>query len=111
MAESERHVDGKTSREIRYFICSVEADAKTFGNAVRKHWSIENQLHWVLDVSFNEDLSRVRHSNAAENMSVIRHLVLNLLKLEKSCKKGLKAKRFEAALDTDYADKVLQLIY
>lgn len=111
MAESERHVDGKTSKEIRYFICSIEADAKTFGNAVRKHWSIENQLHWVLDVSFNEDLSRVRRSNAAENMSVIRHLVLNLLKLEKSCKKGLKAKRFKAALDTDYADKVLQLIY
>jgi len=62
-------------------------------------------------VSFNEDLSRVRRSNAAENMSVIRHLVLNLLKLEKRCKKGLKAKRFKAALDTDYAEKVLQLIY
>jgi len=111
MAESERHVDGKVSKEIRYFICSIDADAKVFGNAVRKHWSIENQLHWVLDVSFNEDLSRVRRSNAAENMSVIRHLVLNLLKLEKSCKKGLKAKRFKAALDTNYAEKVLQLIY
>jgi len=113
MAESERHVDGKISKEIRYFICSIDANAnaKVFGNAVRKHWSIENQLHWVLDVSFNEDLSRVRRSNAAENMSVIRHLVLNLLKLEKSCKKGLKAKRFKAALDTDYAEKVLQLIY
>ncbi|WP_157822483.1 transposase [Psychromonas sp. Urea-02u-13] len=78
---------------------------------MRKHWSIENHLHWVLDVSFNEDLSRVRRSNAAENMSVIRHLVLSLLKLEKNCKKGLKAKRFKATLDTDYADKVLQLIY
>jgi len=111
MAESERHVDGKVSKEIRYFICSIDANAKVFGNAVRKHWSIENQLHWVLDVSFNEDLSRVRRSSAAENMSVIRHLVLNLLKLEKSCKKGLKAKRFKAALDTNYAEKVLQLIY
>ena len=108
---SERHVDGKISKERRYFICSIDADAKVFGNAVRKYWNIENQLHWVLDVSFNEDLSRVRRSNAGENMSVIRHLVLNLLKLEKSCKKGLKAKRFKAALDTDYADKVLQLIY
>jgi predicted transposase YbfD/YdcC len=90
---------------------SIKADAKLFGNAVRKYWSIENQLHWVLDVSFNEDSSRVRRSNAAENISVIRHLVLNLLKLEKSCRKGLKAKRFKAALDTDYAEKVLQLIY
>ena len=111
MTESERHINGKVSKEIRYFICSIDADAKVFGNAVRKHWSIENQLHWVLDVSFNEDLSRVRRSNASENMSVIRHLVLNLLTLEKSCKKGLKAKRFKAALDTDYAEKVFELIY
>ena len=115
MAESERHVDGKISKEIRYFICSIDANAKIFGNAVRKHWNIENQLHWVLDVSFNEDLSRIRHSNAAENMSVIRLLVLNLLKLEKSCKKGLKVKCFKAALGTSYTilftPSVLQLIY
>lgn len=111
MAESERHIDGKVSREVRYFICSIKADAKVFAQAVRKHWRIENQLHWVLDVSFNEDLSRVRRENAAENMSVIRHLVLNLLKQEKSCKKGLKAKRFKAALDTNYTDKVIQLVF
>ena len=65
----------------------------------------------MLDVSFNEDLSRVRRDNAAENMAVIRHVVLNLLRQEKSCKKGLKAKRFKAALDTGYADKIIQLIY
>jgi len=111
MAESERHVNGEISREVRYFICSIKANAKAFAQAVRKHWSIENQLHWVLDVSFNEDLSRVRRTNAAENMSVIRHLVLNLLKQEKSYKKGIKAKRFKAALDTEYADKVIQLLY
>jgi predicted transposase YbfD/YdcC len=111
MAESERHINGKVSKEVRYFICSISADAKVFSQAVRKHWSIENQLHWVLDVSFNEDLSRVRRGNAAENMSVLRHLVLNLLKKETSVKKGLKAKRFKAALDTDYADKILQLVF
>jgi len=111
MAESERHINGKTSKEVRYFICSIKADAKIFAQAVRKHWSIENQLHWLLDISFNEDLSRVRRGNAAENMSVLRHLVLNLLREETSFKKGLKAKRFKAALDTDYADKVLQLVF
>ncbi len=111
MAESERYINGKVSKEVRYFICSISADAKVFSQAVRKHWSIENQLHWVLDVSFNEDLSRVRRGNAAENMSVLRHLVLNLLKKETSVKKGLKAKRFKAALDTDYADKILQLVF
>ena len=65
----------------------------------------------MLDISFNEDLSRVRRGNVAENMSVLRHLVLNLLREETSFKKGLKAKRFKAALDTDYADKVLQLVF
>ncbi len=111
MAESERHINGKFSKEVRYFICSIEADAKVFSKAVRKHWSIENQLHWVLDVSFNEDLSRVRRNNASENMSVLRHLVLNLLRQETSFKKGLKAKRFKAALDTSYTEKIIQLIY
>ena len=111
MAESERHINGKISKEIRYFICSIKADAKVFAQAVRKHWSIENQLHWVLDVSFNEDLSRVRRNNASENMSVFRHLVLNLLRQETSFKKGLKAKRFKAALDTGYTEKVLQLVF
>ena len=111
MTESERHVNGKISKDTRYFICSIDANAEVFSNAVRKHWSIENQLHWVLDVSFNEDSSRIRRSNGAENLSVIRHIVLNLLKLEKSCKKGLKAKRFKAALDTSYTEKVLKLIF
>ena len=111
MAESERHINGKVSKEVRYFICSIKADAQVFAQAVRKHWSIENQLQWVLDVSFNEDLSRVRRNNAAENMSVLRHLVLNLLRQETSLKKGLKAKCFKAALDTDYTEKTLQLIF
>ena len=109
MAESERHINGKVSKEVRYIICSIKADASVFAQAVRKHWSLENQLHWVHDVSFNEDLSRVRRNNASENMSVLRHLVLNLLRQETSFKKGLKAKRFKAALDTNYAEKSLSL--
>jgi predicted transposase YbfD/YdcC len=111
MAESERHVNAKVSKEVRYFICSIKADAKVFYQAVRKHWSIENQLHWVLDVSFNKDLSRVRRTNSSGKMSVLRPLVLNILRQETSFKKGLKAKRFKAALDTSYTEKVLQLVF
>lgn len=111
MADSERHVNGNVSKEVRYFICSIEVDANVFAQAVRKHWSIENQLHWVLDVSFNEDLSRVRRNNASENMSVLRHLVLNLLRQETSFKKGLKAKRFKAALILTMLKKSLSLFF
>ncbi len=61
--------------------------------AIRKHWCIENQLHWVLDVSFNEDASRIRKDNAPENLAIIRHIALNLLKQEKTLKVGVKNKR------------------
>ena len=111
MVESERYIDGKTTSEIRYFIRSLTADAKIFANAVRKHWAIENQLHWVLDVSFREDESRVRRDNAPENMAVFRHVVMNALRKEKTCKKGVKAKRFKATLQAEYAQKVLDGIF
>lgn len=111
MVESERYIDGKTTSEIRYFISSLTADAKVFANAVRKHWAIENQLHWVLDVSFREDESRVRRDNAPENMAVFRHVVMNALRKEKTCKKGVKAKRFKATLQAEYAQKVLDGIF
>lgn len=111
MVEAERYIDGKTSIEIRYFITSIEPDAKVFANAVRKHWSVENQLHWILDVSFREDDSRVRRDNAAENLGVFRHIAINSLRNEKTCKKGIKAKRYKAALQPDYAHVVLNGIF
>ena len=89
------------------FRSSLLADAKTFANAVRSHWSIENSLHWVLDMSFREDESRIRKNNGAENFAVVRHLALNLLKQEKTHKRGMKGKRYKAALDIEYAGKVL----
>ena len=73
--------------------------------------AIENQLHWVLDVSFREDDSRVRRDNAAENFSVFRHVAINALRNEKSCEKGIKAKRDKAILQPDYAQKVLNGIF
>ncbi len=107
MVESERHVDGNTSIEHRYYISSLENDATAFGDAVRTHWGIENSVHWVLDVAFREDESRVRIGNAPENLAVARHIALNLLKEEKSAKIGVKNKRLKAGWDNTYLAKVL----
>ena len=107
MVEGERIVGGKTTVESRYYISSLPNDASVLLNAVRSHWSIENQLHWSLDVTFNEDGSRVRSGNGAENFSVLRRMALNLLKAEKSTKRSLAGKRKDAAWDNDYLFKVL----
>lgn len=111
MVESERTVSGKTSLDTRYFITSMECDARRFGNAVREHWGIENKLHWVLDVTFREDDSRIRRDHSSENMSVFRHIVLNVLRKDTSIKKSLKAKRFKASLEPEYANKILSEIF
>jgi predicted transposase YbfD/YdcC len=107
MVETERTVGNRTSRQTRYYITSLPAEAKRIGKAIRAHWSIENQLHWSLDVSFDEDQCRVRKDNAAENLAIVRHMALNLLKQEGSCKLGIKAKRHKAAWDNEYLLKVL----
>ncbi len=107
MVEGERLVGDKTTVESRYYISSLPNDASVLLNAVRSHWSIENQLHWSLDVTFNEDGSRVRSGNGAENFSVLRRMALNLLKAEKSTKRSLAGKRKDAAWDNDYLLKVL----
>jgi len=110
IVESERHIDGKVTTEQRCFISSLNSDAKRFGKAVRGHWSIENDLHWSLDVSFNEDQSRVRKGQGAENLAVIRHIALSLLKQETSAKIGIRNKRLKVASDEEYMLKVLMSI-
>jgi predicted transposase YbfD/YdcC len=107
MVESERHIGAKVTRETRFYISSLDRDAKRFGRAVRGHWGIENSLHWSLDVTFNEDGCRIRQGQAAENFSVLRHLALNLLQQDKTTRLGIKAKRFKAALDPQYLAKLL----
>ena len=103
-----RTENGKTTRERRYFISSIAREGhKSIANAIRKHWGIENQLHWVLDVSFNEDDSRIRKDNSPENLAIIRHIALNLLKQEKTLKVGVKNKRKNAGWDEKYLLKVL----
>ena len=97
--ESERYhkATGKTEREIRYYITSLRADAVRLNSVIRQHWGIENKLHWVLDVGFGEDLDRKRVGHSAQNFSVLNRIALNLLKQDKSSKRGVKGKRLKAA--------------
>ena len=95
------------TKHVRFYISSLPSHAKRILNTVRKHWSIENELHWVLDVALNEDHSRVRKDQSPENFAVLRHIALNLLKQEKSAKGGIHAKQLQAGWKEDYLLKVL----
>ncbi len=107
--EAERYhkLTGKTEREIRYYITSLKPDAARLNRAIRQHWGIENKLHWVLDVGFGEDLSRKRAGHAAQNFSLLNRIALNMLKQEKTSKRGIKGKRLNAAWDHPYLLKLL----
>lgn len=105
--DSERRVGEKVSRESRFFISSLPNDAAHLLHVRRRHWAIENELHWVLDIAFREDEARVRLEHGAENLALFRHLALNLLKQNKSAKGGIHAKRMQAAWDEDYLLQIL----
>jgi predicted transposase YbfD/YdcC len=107
MVVAERRLGDDTSSETRYYLSSLTGDAARVGAAVRGHWGIENRLHWVLDIAFREDESRVRQGHADQNLAVLRRLALNLLRQETTAKLGTKAKRLKAGWDHDYLLKIL----
>ena len=107
MVESIREVDDKTTVERRYYLSSLKLDVETFARAVRGHWGVDNKLHWVMDVCFREDQSRARTGYAAENLATLRRLALNLLKREKTKKRGIRGKQLNASWDHAYLLKLL----
>ena len=110
MVESQREMNGKVSIEQRYYILSIDSDVQRFATAVRSHWSIENQLHWILDVGFAEDTAQSCSGYSAENLAVIRHVGINLLSRDKKTKVGVKTKRLKAGWDDNYLKTVLSAL-
>ena len=99
--------DGKDCIDIRYYILSKKLSAKRFAAAVASHWAIENRLHWQLDVTFQEDQSRIRKGHADANFSSLRRTALTLLKNNHTKKVGVKNKRLAAALNDEYLTELL----
>ncbi len=109
MVESHTERSGKIEQERRYYLCSAKLDAETFARAVRSHWHVENRLHWILDVVFQDDLARLRSGHGPENMAVVKHMALNLLQ-KASPTTSLKNRRHLAGWSLDYLDKVLRQV-
>jgi predicted transposase YbfD/YdcC len=108
MVTSTREVGDQKSTESRYYISSLPPVAETIAKGIRGHWGIENSLHWVLDVEFDEDRSRVRKGESPENLAIIRHVAINLLKRETSLKRASTGrKRLKCAMSNNYLGKVL----
>lgn len=105
--ERTRETSKGRSSEVAYYISSLRADAAQYQHAARSHWGIENRLHYVLDVSMDEDDCRIRRENGAENFGVLRHIALNLLRQEQTTKAGMRARQKLAGWDNEYLAKVL----
>jgi len=109
--QSERRVGDKCSIEDRYFLASYQDTAAHILEHIRTHWQIENSLHWVLDIAFREDESRIRKGNGDQNFAVLRHIALNLLKHNAISKLGIKNRRLRAGWDNDYLASVLEPLF
>ena len=107
MVLSERREGERVSVESRYYISSLQSDAGRLLPATLSHWGIENSVHWLLDLSFREDESRIRTGNAPENMAIVQHMALNLLRQDQKSKTSIKARRKLAGWDNGYLLSIL----
>jgi predicted transposase YbfD/YdcC len=108
MVESIREIAGVVTTERRFFLCSIAANARELARAVRGHWSIENTLHWCLDVTFNEDQCRARTGCAAENLALLRHMAMNILKGDTNNKRSIKGRKKDAGWNNSYLIQLLR---
>jgi predicted transposase YbfD/YdcC len=106
---TKRTIGNKTSSENRYYITSLPPSAQAIGEIIRNHWAIENSLHWVLDVAFGEDQSRIRKGNGPENMAVMRHCAINMIRRYKSKRQSIKGLRKQAAWDEKILEGILDM--
>ena len=104
--DSIRKINNKMSMEKRYYISSLAPNAKMLTDCIRKHWTVENELHWSLDVAFNEDKCKIKDKNAAANFAATRRFALGLLKNAKLSKIGIKNQRLQAAWDDNFLEKL-----
>ena len=109
--EAERVLPDKRERNTRYYLASFPLHAQQAITMTRHHWHVENCLHWVLDIAFREDECRIRKDNGPHNFAILRHIALNLIKQEKTCKLGVKNKRLKAGWDDDYRLRVLRPLF
>ncbi len=110
MVKRVRRLWNKTTQEVMFYLSSLPCDAGRIGRAIRAHWGIENQLHWVLDVTFGEDASRIRSGHGPENMALLRRIAVSVLNQESSKKRSLRQKAKRAAMSPDYMLNVLAAV-
>lgn len=108
IVERVRHLWNKTTREVQFYLSSLPVDAQLNGRAIRQHWGIENQVHWSLDVTFNEDKSRIRSLNSPQNFALVRRLALNAVNQETTLQRSLRQKIKRAAMNNDYMMQILK---
>ena len=101
--------DGKTTEQVRFYLSSLQADAARFNQLVRQHWGIENSLHWVLDVTFQEDASRVPKGHADLNLASVRRWALNLCRLDQTTKLSMNLKRKSASYSDAFREQLLRI--
>ncbi|MBP0006590.1 MAG: ISAs1 family transposase [Cyanobacteria bacterium SBC] len=108
VVERIRHLWNKTTREVQFYLSSLSANASLLGKIIRQHWKIKNQVHWILDVTFNEDSCRIRSGHSPHNLALLRHWALNVLRQETTLQRSLRQKQKRAAMNNDYMTTILK---